>query len=72
MLAFIFELISEYLCPRSCQRHFTFANATASLICDSQKLGQRVFGISMSNQTFLLSLTKYRICDSSLVEYRPD
>ena len=61
------------LFPRiSCHRQFTFHAEIAALVYVCQKLCQRVYGKSMSKQHCLLSLTKFRICDNSLVEYRPD
>ena len=61
------------LFPRiSCHRQFTFCAEIATLVYVCQKLCQRVYGKSMSKQHCLLSMTKYRICDNSLAEYRPD
>ena len=61
------------LFPRiSCHRQFTFCAEIATLVYVCQKLCQRVYGKSMSKQLCLLSMTKYRICDNSLAEYRPD
>ena len=61
------------LFPRiSCHRQFTFRAKIPSLVYVCQKLCQRVYGKSMSKQHCLLSMTKYRICDNSLAEYRPD
>ena len=61
------------LFPRiSCHRQFTFLAEIATLVYVCQKLCQRVYGKSMSKQHCLLSMTKYRICDNSLAEYRPD
>ena len=61
------------LFPRiSCHRQLTFHAEKATLVYVCQKLCQRVSGKSFSKQPCLLSMTKYRICDNSLVEYRPD
>ena len=61
------------LFPRiSCHRQITFHAKIATLVYVCQKLCQRVYGKSMSKQHCLLSMTKLRICDNSLVEYRPD
>ena len=61
------------LFPRiSCHRQLTFCAEIATLVYVCQKLCQRVYGKSMSKQHCLLSMTKYRICDNSLAEYRPD
>ena len=61
------------LFPRiSCHRQLTFCAEIATLVYVCQKLCQRVYGKSMSKQHCLLSMTKFRICDNSLAEYRPD
>ena len=61
------------LFPRiSCHRQLTFHAEKATLVYVCQKLCQRVYGKSMSKQHCLLSMTKYRISDNSLAEYRPD
>ena len=61
------------LFPRiSCHRQLTFHAEIATLVYVCQKLCQRVYGKSMSKQHCLLSMTKFRICDNSLVEYGPD
>ena len=59
------------LFPRiSCYRQLTFHAEKATLVYVCQKLCQRVYG--MLKQHCLLSMTKYRISDNSLAEYRPD
>ena len=63
---------SELFPKISCHRQFTFCAEIATLVYVCQKSCRRVYGKSMSKQPCLLSMTKYRICDNSLAEYRPD